>query len=67
MLVEMIAAKNALHETANQAYNLAMGLQNIAPPQDSTSLSVKYLVEISLKLKKISDAIDEIITSQAVK
>lgn len=43
-----------LHEIANQAYNLAMGLQNAAPPQATTGTSIKYLIEISLKLEHLS-------------
>jgi len=59
---EMNAAKNALHEIANQAYNLAMGLQNAAPAQVQTSgppKSVQYLLETSLYINKASQVIEE--------
>lgn len=49
--------KNELHQIANQAYNLAMGLQNAAPPQATTGSSIKYLIEISLKLEQLSQEI----------
>ncbi len=47
-----------LHEIASHAYNLAMNLQNIAPPSTPAGTSVKYLIEISLKLEKISHDIE---------
>ncbi|HSW69336.1 MAG TPA: hypothetical protein VLI69_04155 [Gammaproteobacteria bacterium] len=59
---EMSAVKNALHEIANQAYNLAMGLQNAAPVQAESSgppKSVQYLLETSLHINKISKIIEE--------
>lgn len=52
-------AKNTLHEIASHAYNLAMGLQNIAPPQATTGVSIQYLKEISLKLESYSKKIEE--------
>ncbi|MHB1948654.1 MAG: hypothetical protein ACYCQI_11145 [Gammaproteobacteria bacterium] len=55
---DSVAAKMTLHEVATQAYNLAMGLQNAAPPQSTTGSSIKYLVEISLKLEQLSKDID---------
>lgn len=42
-------ARNTLFEVAKQAYSLAVGLQNIAPPQSSVgpSHSISYLTEIA--------------------
>ncbi len=60
---EMSSVKNALHQVANQAYNLAMGLQNAAPiPSQGSSppRSVQYLLETSLHINKISKAIEEL-------
>jgi len=64
VLNEMNAAKNTLQEIANQAYNLAMGLQNAAPAQavqstTGASRSVQYLLETSLQINKASQAIEE--------
>ncbi len=60
---EMSAAKNALYEIANQAYGLAMGLQNAAPAQAQVNgppKSVQYLLETSLQINKVSKAIEEL-------
>lgn len=51
---EVSNAKLTLHEIASHAYNLAMGLQNIAPPQATASTSIQYLKEISIKLEGVS-------------
>ena len=53
-----------LHEIASHAYNLAMSLQNIAPPSATSGTSVKYLIEISLRLEKITQDIEKV-TSDA--
>ncbi len=54
------ALKNTLHEIANQAYGLAMGLQNAAPSQvGGPSKSVQYLLEMSLHINKFSKALEE--------
>jgi hypothetical protein len=58
---EIVIAKNALHEIAMQAYNLAMGLQNVAPPPANSGASIQYLKEISLKLEGISKKLDDLI------
>lgn len=65
LIIEMTATKNALHELANQAYNLAMGLQNAAPSQALQSgggppKSVQYLLETSLQINKVSKIIEEL-------
>lgn len=54
-------AKNVLHEIATHAYNLAMGLQNAAPPQATTGTSIQYLKEISMELEKASRKIEDVI------
>ncbi|HSW93792.1 MAG TPA: hypothetical protein VLJ15_05475 [Gammaproteobacteria bacterium] len=56
--------RNTLQEVANQAYNLAMGLQNAAPAlvtqsATGTSKSVQYLLETSLQINKVSKMIEE--------
>ena len=55
------AVKNVLHEIASQAYGLAMGLQNVAPAQETPVKSVQYLLEISLHIEKTSKAIEDLI------
>lgn len=59
---DMNTAKHTLHEIANQAYNLAMGLQNAAPAQVGSGppKSVQYLLETSLQINKVSKAIEEL-------
>lgn len=59
---DMHAAKHALHQIANQAYNLAMGLQNAAPVQAGSGppKSVQYLLETSLLINKVSKSIEEL-------
>ena len=65
---EMNAAKNTLHEVANQAYGLAMGLQNAAPSQvGGPSKSVQYLLETSLQINKIGKMIDEAVLAESSK
>lgn len=57
---EVNAAKSILHEIANQAYGLAMGLQNAAPAQaGGPTKSVQYLLETSLQINKLSKALEE--------
>lgn len=53
-------AKVVLHEIATHAYNLAMGLQNAAPPQTPAGISVQYLKEVSIFLENTSQKIDEL-------
>ena len=57
---DITTAKTVLHEIASHAYNLAMGLQNVAPPQTTTGTSVQYLKEISIKLENTSRKIAEL-------
>lgn len=49
-----------LLEIATQSYNLAMGLQNAAPPQSSPGPSIQYLKDISVFLEKTSRKINEL-------
>lgn len=53
-------ARVVLHEIATHAYNLAMGLQNAAPPQATISSSIVYLREISVVLENISQKVAEL-------
>jgi hypothetical protein len=57
MLIENL---NVLQEIANQAYNLAMGLQNAAPPGAAVQ-SAQYLIETALQLRNIYNEIDQIL------
>ena len=62
---EMNAAKNTLHEIANHAYSLAMGLQNAAPAQaiqggSGPPKSIQYLLETSLQINKVSKIVEEL-------
>ena len=61
ILVDISGTRMALHAVANQAYNLAMGLQNAAPVQSTqtASGSVQYLLETSLHINKVSKIIEE--------
>jgi hypothetical protein len=61
---DLTMAKNTLHEIAMQAYNLGMGLQNIAPPPASTGTSIQYLKEISLKLESLSKKVGDLISTE---
>lgn len=56
MTAETNTAKTILHEIASQAHNLAMGLQNAAPPQDLNNppSSVLYLLDTAVQLEKTS-------------
>lgn len=67
VFLEMNAAKNTLHEIANQAYGLAMGLQNAAPSQTGPSKSVQYLLETSLQINKINKTIEDIVLIESSK
>ncbi|GEM_PF-4823802 len=51
-------AKDTLHEIATHAYNLAMGLQNVAPAQAQTGNTIQYLKEIAIKLENASKKIE---------
>ena len=55
-------AKNILHEIATHAYTLAMGLQNVAPLEETTSpgSSVQYLLETAIQLQQASQHIDDV-------
>lgn len=66
---EMNTAKHTLQEVANQAYGLAMGLQNAAPNQvaGGPSKSVQYLLEISLQVNKVSKIVEEMMLADSSK
>lgn len=51
-------AKTVLHEIALHAVNLALGLQNLAPPQVAAGTSIQYLKDISLKLEEVCKNIE---------
>lgn len=53
--------KNVLHDVASQAYALAMGLQNAAPPQDLNHpiKTVQYLLETAMYLEQTNRSIDD--------
>lgn len=57
------AAKALLYDIATHAYNLAMGLQNAAPPQEHTkpAPSIQYLLEVTIQLKQAGKQIDDIL------
>jgi hypothetical protein len=68
VLSEISAAKSTLHEIANNAYGLAMGLQNAAPSQlGGPSKSVQYLLETSLQINKMSKILEEILLTDSSK
>lgn len=53
------ATSMVLRDIAKQANTLAVGLQNVAPPQDSgPAKTVIYLSEISKKLEEFSQNIE---------
>jgi len=56
------SAKTVLHEVATNAYTLAMGLQNAAPPQENNNPapSVQYLLEAAIQLKQSSKHLEDI-------
>jgi hypothetical protein len=67
---ELNIAKNTLHEIAVHAHNLAMGLQNAAPPQAQEKgpvKSVQYLLEMAVHLEKASVAIAELAPAESSK
>jgi hypothetical protein len=53
--------KNVLHEIANHAYALAMGLQNAAPPQEEAkpAKTVQYLLDTAMHLQQCNRSIDD--------
>lgn len=58
MSLDPQGAKSKLHHIASHAHNLAMGLQNAAPAQSTMSPSIKYLLEISIQLEKLSQQVE---------
>lgn len=56
-----------LHEIAQHAYNLAMGLQNVAPSQVTAGMSIQYLRETSIELEKMHQQILELSSGQKAK
>lgn len=61
-VADVLTAKTILHEVAVHAHNLAMGLQNAAPPQAKEAgpvKSIQYLLETAVQLEKTSQIIAE--------
>ena len=61
-VADLQTAKTILHEVAVHAHNLAMGLQNAAPPQAAETgpvKSIQYLLETAVQLEKTSQIIAE--------
>jgi hypothetical protein len=58
------AAKTLLYDIAAHAYNLAMGLQNAAPPQENSkpAPSIQYLLEAAIQLKQSSKHVEDLLT-----
>ena len=60
LVTDLLNAKNVLHEVALHSHNLAMGLQNAAPPQSKETgpiKTVQYLLETAVQLEKTSQVI----------
>lgn len=55
-------AKTELHQIATHAYNLAMGLQNAAPPDAPVGSSVQYLREVSIELEAVYQEVTALTT-----
>jgi hypothetical protein len=53
--------KSSLHEIADKAYALAMGLQNASPPQsDGKPINtVQYLLDTAMQLERLNRSLDE--------
>ncbi|MDA8561484.1 hypothetical protein N9L02_00015 [Gammaproteobacteria bacterium] len=54
---DISSVKKKISALASQAYILATGLQNAAPPGTSGG-SVQYLLQVSAELEKMSNKID---------
>lgn len=52
--------KSKMHELASQAYILATGLQNVAPP-GPPGKSVQYLLDTAEHLENVSKTIDRLL------
>lgn len=66
-VADLTTAKNTLHEIAVHAHNLAMGLQNAAPPQATEKgpmNTVQYLLETAQQLEKTSQIINAMIPQE---
>jgi hypothetical protein len=52
--------KNGLHEIADKAYALGMGLQNVSPPQaEGKSVNtIQYLLDTAMQLEQINRSLD---------
>jgi hypothetical protein len=61
--------KNVLHDIATQAYALAMGLQNAAPPADQTqpAKTVQYLLETATQLEQANKSIEDWVAANSSK
>lgn len=65
---DFVTVKNVLHEIAVHAHNLAMGLQNAAPPQATESgpiKTVQYLLETAQQLERASQAVNELLPQES--
>jgi hypothetical protein len=53
--------RNVMHEIATHAYALAMGLQNAAPPQESSKpiKTVQYLLDTAMQIQQCNREIEE--------
>ena len=64
---DISTARHTLHEVATQAYGLAMGLQNAAPSQTGPSISVQYLLEVSLLIEKTGKLLEDMVLEDSSK
>jgi hypothetical protein len=61
-----VATCNVLHDIAKHAHMLAIGLQNVAPPQETgQSKSILYLTEIAAQLEGLCRQMKGLSTSNA--
>ena len=65
MTDKVLLVKNALHELATQAYNIAMGLQNAAPPETGTpAKSIQYLLATSVQIEQASHYVESLLLKE---
>jgi hypothetical protein len=67
MTDQVLLVKNALHELATQAYNIAMGLQNAAPPQEgmgTPAKSIQYLLATSVQIEQASHYVEGLLLEE---
>lgn len=60
LITNIHAATHGMHQIAKQAYILATGLQNAAPPGTSLQ-SVHYLLETAAQLEQTCNAIEKLL------